>query len=55
MLIADKKALIAAKSSREEELHQNLKKIDKFAQEKLSEGKYYQEVFKAFKLKLLED
>jgi hypothetical protein len=29
--------------------------IDKFASEKLCEGKYYQEVLKAFKTKLIED
>lgn len=33
----------------------NLSKIDKFAAEKFSEGKYYQEVFKAFQIKLQDD
>ena len=33
----------------------NLARIDKFASEKNCEGKYYQDVFKAFKKKLIEE
>ncbi len=49
MQIAEKQALIPGKTQRVGELQASLKMIDKFAQEKLSEGKYYSEVFKAFK------
>ncbi len=51
----EKKAVIELKSQRVQEISNNLKKVDKFSSEKLSEGKYYQEVFKAFKSKLIDD
>ena len=54
-MIEQKKEQIRVKEQRESEIQNNLKKVDRFATEKLSEGKYYQEVFKAFKGKLIED
>ena len=48
LLILGKKFAIEEKSQKVEGIKGNLKKIDRFANEKLSEGKYYQEVFKAF-------
>eukprot|EP00347_Sterkiella_histriomuscorum_P023185 403335625 len=53
--IEDKKKLIESKRVKNFEVSTNQKKIDRFATEKLSEGKYYQEVFKAFKTKLIDD
>lgn len=55
LMIEQKKEQIRVKEQRESEIQNNLKKVDRFATEKLSEGKYYQEVFKAFKGKLIED
>lgn len=50
-----KKEAIARKKQRIQEVSGNMQKIDKFEQEKLCDGKYYQEVLKAFKTKLNED
>jgi len=50
-----KKEAIAKKTERIQQISANLQRIDKFEQEKLCDGKYYQEVLKAFKTKLVED
>ncbi|CDW85348.1 UNKNOWN [Stylonychia lemnae] len=55
MLIFEKQQAIEQKQRQANDIKNNLKKIDKFASDKLSEGKYYQEVFKAFKIKLIDD
>lgn len=43
------------KMAKVEEYGKTLGKIDKFANEKQCEEKFYREVFKAFKTKLYED
>ncbi len=55
MQIELKKKSIEQKQTKVQDIQTNLKKIDRFAIEKQSEGKYYQEVFKAFKSKLIDD
>ncbi len=50
-----KKNLIAKKREQVIDTSCNLAKIDKYEGEKIGEGKYYQEVFKAFKTKLTDD
>lgn len=53
--IEDKKMKIELKKAKIQEVKGSLTKIDKFAQEKQSDGKYYQEVLKAFNNKLADD
>lgn len=47
--------MIAEKTNSTTSVNTNLAKIDKFTLEKECDGKYYQEVLKAFKIKLQED
>ena len=55
MVIEQKRKLIENKRQTLTEREVCVKRIEKFASEKSSEGKYYQEVFRAFKGKLSED
>ena len=54
-MVQAKKEAVAKKKERLTQVTGNFQKIDKFEQEKLCDGKYYQEVLKAFKTKLIED
>lgn len=53
--IEEKRGLILEKQGVVRDYQNNLKKIDRFSSDKHNEGKYYQEVFKAFKQKLIDD
>lgn len=53
--IQAKNRVLLEKRQRVQEIRGNLAKVDKYAGEKGCEGKYYQEVFKAFKKKLIEE